>query len=190
MKQGHGVGAKASAQVDRAASVLGGVRFENTWEIECFDKDGNLKWREKAKNLIVNVGLNDILDKYYKGSSYSASFSVGLTQGSPSPAAGDTMGSHGGWDEHTQYSEGNRQALTLGTVSSQSVDNSASKASFTISLGSPEQTTVGGAFLCTDNTKGGTSGTLVLVVAFTGGNKTVDTGDTVNVTVTLTAASA
>ena len=25
--------------------------------VECFDKDGNLKWSEKTHNLVVNVGL-------------------------------------------------------------------------------------------------------------------------------------
>ena len=102
-------------------------------------------------------------------------------------AAADTMASHAGWTEVTAYSEAVRQTLTLGAVASQSVDNSASKAAFSINA---DATTIGGAFITTDNTKGGTTGTLAGAAAFTGGNKAADNGDTLNVTVTLTQASA
>lgn len=160
--------------------------FKHKWEFECFDKDGNLKWRETCYNLVVNVGLDDILDKYWKGSTYTAAHYVGLTSGTPTVAATDTMSSHAGWTEVVAYSEGTREALTLGTVSSQSVDNSASKASFSIN----GTTTTGGAFISTDSTKSGTSGTLVCAVAFTGGDKSLSSGDTLNVTCTLTASSS
>ena len=96
------------------------------------------------------------------------------------------MSSHAGWTEVTAYSESVRQTLTLGTVSSQSVDNSASKAVYSIN----GTATVGGIFVTTDSTKSGTSGTLYGGGAFTGGDKSVGSGDTLNVTVTLTAASA
>ncbi|GAG46997.1 unnamed protein product, partial [marine sediment metagenome] len=36
----------------------------------------------------------------------------GLTDGTPTPAAGDTMASHGGWTEVVAYDEGVRQTLT------------------------------------------------------------------------------
>ncbi len=70
------------------------------------------------------------------------------------------------------------------TVASQSVDNSASKAVFSINAGA----TVGGMFITTDNTKGGTTGILISVGAFTGGDRTVASGDTINATATLTAS--
>lgn len=163
------------------------MTFENHYLIECFDKNGNLKWKEEITNIVVNVGLDDVLDKYFKGSAYTSAFYVGLTDGTPSGAAGDTMASHVGWTEVTAYDEATREVLTLGTVSSQSVDNSASKASYAINANS---TTIGGAFITTNNTKGGTTGTLYGVGAFTGGDKSADSGDTLNVTVTLTAATA
>lgn len=161
-----------------------------TWKSMSSDErveKGHLKWVDKTKNTVVNVGLDDVLDKYFKGSAYTAAFYVGLTDGTPTAAAGDTMSSHAGWVEVTAYDEAARQTLTLGTVSSQSVDNSASKATFTISS---DSTTTGGAFTVTDSTKGGTSGTLYGVAAFSGGDKTLSDGDTLQVTVTLTAASA
>ena len=161
--------------------------LENVYVFECFDKDGNLKWREEVKNLITTEGLNDNLDKYLKGSAYTAAWYVGLTDGTPTVAAGDTMASHAGWAEVVAYTEANRPTLTLGTPSGGSVDNSASKASFSINA---DATTIGGGFVVANNTKGGTTGILYGVAAFTGGDKSADNGDTLNVTVTCTAASA
>lgn len=159
------------------------MKFSNLYRFECVGADGKVKWVEEVPNLVTNEGLNDVLNKYFKGSSYTAAFYVGLTDGTPTAAAGDTLASHAGWVEVTDYT-GNRQALTLGTVASQSVDNSASKASFPIT----GTVTVGGGFIATVNT--GTSGTLYGVAAFSGGDRSAISGDTINVTVTLTAASA
>lgn len=160
------------------------LKLRNFYKVECFDSKGKLKWVEEVENIIVNEGLDEILDKFYKGSSYTAAHYVGLTDGTPTIAAGDTMSSHAGWAEVVAYSESNRQTLTLGAVSSQSVDNSASKASYSIN----GTATIGGLFLTTNNTKSGTTGILIGAVAFTGGDKSVANGDTLNVTVTLTAS--
>lgn len=155
------------------------------YEIEAHDADGNLLWREDIHNLVVTAGLNDSLDKHFKGSGYTATWYVGLTGNSPTVAAADTMSSHGGWTEVTDYDEANRQALTLGTVAAGSVDNSASKAVFTISTNS---TAVGGAFIVTNNTKGGTTGVLYGGAAFSA-NRTLNDNDTLTITVTLTATA-
>ena len=157
---------------------------KNTYHFEAFDPEGNLKWEETIENLVTSEGLNDLLDNYLKGAAYTASFFVLLTDGTPTPAAGDTLASHAGWVEVTAYT-GDRQALVLGTVTGQSVDNSASKAVFPITS---DATTIGGAGLSTVAT--GTVGVLYSVAAFTAADKLLDNGDTLNVTVTCTAASA
>lgn len=176
----------ASASVTSGREGEMGTKFRNLYEFECYDADGNLKWKDHGYNTVVNVGLDDVLDKYFKGSTYTAAHYVGLTDGTPTPAAGDTMVTHAGWADDATYSDPTRPALTLGPVSGQSVNNSASKATFNIN----GTATIGGAFVTTDNTKSGTAGTLYGVVAFSGGDRSVASGDTVNVTVTLTAASA
>jgi len=163
------------------------IVLENTYVIECVGPDGNLKWTETVKNLVTTEGLTDNLDKYLKGSAYTAAFYVGLTDGTPTVAAGDTMASHAGWVEVAAYTEGTRPALTLGSVSGGSVNNSASKASYSVNANS---TTIGGAFITTNNTKSGTTGVLYGVGAFSGGDKSADDGDTLNVTVTCTATAA
>lgn len=166
------------------SSEIGGPRMRSVYRIECVGADGALKWVEEVENLVVNAGLDDLLDKYFKGSGYTAAFFVGL-KNTGTVAAGDTMASHGGWTENTTYSNATRPALTLGAVSGQSVDNAAAKASFDIN----GSTTIFGAFVTTNSTKGGTAGTLYGAANFAS-SRAVISGDTLNVTVTLTAAAA
>lgn len=151
--------------------------------VECRDKLGRLKWREVRRNTVMTAGKNDLLTNYFKGSSYTAAFYVGLIDNSGFSAisASDTAASHAGWTEAAYYSESTRQALTLGTPSGGSVDNSASKVVFTIN-GSGG--TVNGAFVATNNTKSGTSGVLYSGSSF-GSTRTVASGDTLSVQVTL-----
>jgi len=173
----------AAGLIARPQAQLGKT-LENHYLVECFGEDGKLKWVDEFDNIVVDVGLNDSLDKHLKGSGYTAAWYVGLTNTAPTVNAADTMASHAGWGENQTYSEGVRQTLTLGAVSGKSVDNSASKAVFSINGG----TTIGGCFVTTISTKGGTTGTLYGAGAFTGGDRAVVSGDTLNVTVTCTAA--
>lgn len=154
-----------------------------TFEFECFDRDGNLKWTEEVHNIMVNVGLNDVLDKFFKGATYTASHYVGLHDSTTGPVAGDTMASHGGWTEVTAYTEANRVGYVPGAVSGQSVSNSGSVAQFNIN----GSCTVDGAFLTTDNTKGGSSGTLISAADFAASRSCSD-GDLMKVTITYNAS--
>ncbi len=153
------------------------------FDIECRGADGALKWRETVRNLVTTAGKNDLLTNYFKGSAYTAAFFVGLIDnaGFTAIAAGDTAGSHAGWAESTAYSNANRPTLTLGTASAGSIDNSASKASFSINA----TATINGAFTITNNTKGGSTGVLYSASSF-GATRSVVNGDTLNVQVTLT----
>lgn len=147
-------------------------------DLESLATGGQKFWSDSWTNRIVNVGLNDVLDKYFKGSTYTAAHYVGLTDGTPTDAAADTMSSHAGWAEVTAYTESVRQTYTPGTVSSQAVNNTASKATFSINS---DSTTVGGAFLTTNSTKSGTTGTLLAVGAFSSGDLTLNNGSTLTV---------
>lgn len=184
VRYGARFGASLALQIMRAADIHIPAKMNTSHHYEHW-RNGVIidEWWEH--NIVVDVGLDDLLDKYLKGSTYTASFFVGLTDGTPTTDATDTMASHAGWVEVTAYSESVRETLTLGSVASQSVDNSASKASFSINSNG---TTIGGGFVTTNNTKGGSTGILYGVAAFTAGDKLLDNGDTLNVTVTLTAA--
>jgi|TARA_R110002073_G_scaffold185977_1_gene344537 hypothetical protein len=161
-----------------------GLILGSIWEVVCYDVDGKEKWREVNKNLVVDTGLDDVLSNYFKGSGYTAAHYVGLKD-TGTVVAGDTMASHSGWAELAIYSESVRQTLTLGTVASKSVDNSASKATFTINASDD----VYGAFLTTNNTKSGTTGVLYGAVDFSSAQSVVS-GDVLLVTVTLTSAAS
>jgi hypothetical protein len=107
---------------------------------------------------------------------------------SNAPAAGDTMSSHIGWTEVTPYSNATRPTATFAAATNANpsvVTNSASPASFTINA----TQTVGGAFLTSNNTKGGSTGTLFSGADFSApGDRSVVSGDTLNVSYTLSLA--
>lgn len=185
---GHKVSTNADfgAGLDAKASIeLAPVRVRSHYKVECFDMFGNLKWAENVSNIVTTAGKNDILTQYFKGSSYTAAWFVGLVDNASfsAYAAADTMASHAGWLESTAYSNGTRATLTLGTVSGGSVDNSGSVAVFNINA----TATIRGAFINTNSTKGGTTGTLYGEADFSASRSVVN-GDTLNVTVTLTAS--
>lgn len=134
------------------------------------------------ENLVTTEGKNYLLSAGLDGGTQTTTWYVGLTDGTPTAAAGDTMASHAGWTEVTAFDETARQAWTGGTAASGSIDNSASKASFTIST---DSTTVGGAFLASVSTKSGTTGTLYAVGAFSGGDLALSAGSTLDIQATF-----
>jgi hypothetical protein len=163
---------------------------KGVYTMQCFDKDGNLKWEAECPNLVVNVGLQDMNNKYFLGSAYTATWYIGLygSGATNSPAAGDTMSSHIGWTEVVPYSQATRPACTFATPTTANpsvATNSASPAVYSINA----TATVGGAFLVSDNTKSGSTGTLYSASDFTSpGDRAVVSGDTLNVTYTLSLA--
>ena len=158
------------------------------YTVQCHDADGNLKWEEVAPNTVVNVGLQDMNTQYFKGSTYTAAWYLGLITGPGSGntyAAGDTMSSHAGWTENTSYSQSTRPACSFGTASTANpsvISNSSSTATFSIN----GTATIAGAFLVNNNTKGGTTGTLFSAANFSSpGDRAVVSGDTLTVTYTF-----
>jgi hypothetical protein len=180
----------ASSSLIAGGSAADSASAKGVYKIQCHDKDGNLKWEDEAPNLVVNEGLQDMNAKYFTGTTYTAAWYLGLygSGATNSPAAGDTMASHAGWTEVTAYSQATRPACTFGTPTTANpsvATNSASPASFSIN----GTTTVGGAFLTSNNTKGGTTGTLYSAADFSApGDRSVVSGDTLSVTYTLSLA--
>ena len=154
------------------------------YSIECVGADGQVKWTDTFHNLVMNEGVQNMNTQYFKGVSYTAAFYLGLVTGPGSGttfAAADTLASHAGWTESVAYA-GARKAAVFGTATTANpsvIANTASPASFAMNA----TTTVAGAFLCTVSS--GTSGVLFSAGDFTGGDKFVDSGDTLNVTYTF-----
>lgn len=98
-------------------------------------------------------------------------------------AAGDTLASHGNWEEADEYA-GTRATMTVVAAAGGAITNSASPATFTMN----DTETIKGFFVCT--VASGSSGTLIGTVLFTGGDVDVVSGSVLTVTPTLTLTAS
>lgn len=158
------------------------LNLKGLFNIACYDKDGKLKWEKTAKNAATDEGLNKLLDVMFHGTAAIATWYIGLITGTGTLDHEDTLASHAGWTEGSDYT-GDRKEWTEGAASGQSVTNAA-----TVDFACSGSMTVKGAFLASAAT--GTSGTLFCTAAFTGGDQAVGNGDTLKVTYTVSAAAA
>lgn len=177
------------------AEALGACGTFHAW---CVGPDGEVKWDETFPNTVTTAGKNHMLDNYLDGSGFTQVgpyigliSSVGYTTG---PAAGDTMGSHGGWNEAgngTNYPNWSTPASNARADPSWSAAANGSKAisaaqGFVIATNGG---TVKGAFVVLGSgavvTNNNTSGTLFSAGTFSGGDKAVSVGDTLNVSWSL-----
>lgn len=140
---------------------------------------GVVIWEETAHNLVVNGGLDSLLNVYFDAATQITAWYLGL-KGTGTVAAGDTLASHAGWAEITDYA-GNRQAITFGTTSGGSLDGNTS--TFAIN----DTVTIAGAMIA--SVASGTSGLL-----YSAGNfaapRSLANGDELDVTPTVTMAAA
>jgi len=159
------------------------------YTVTCVGPDGVEKWSDTFHNLVVNQGLTNMNTVYFAAGTPTTTWYLGLVTGPGSGttySATDTLASHGatgsgGWSESTAYT-GNRVAVAFGSATSANpsvITNSASPSAFSINA----TATIAGAFLA--SVASGTSGVLFSAGDFTGGDKSVASGDTLNVTYTF-----
>lgn len=180
----HGI---SDASVIRSASESESCDAQGVYTIECYDKDGNLKWSDTAHNVVTTVGKNLALDTFLAGVAYTA---VGPFMGLISSvsysavAAADTMASHAGW---TEAGVTNAPTYTVPRKTAVWAAASAgSKAlSASLSFAITGSGTIKGCFLVFGtgalSTIDNTAGTLYSAGLFTGGDRVVVNTDTVNV---------
>lgn len=164
--------------------VAGGMLSEQikapyfTFELECLDADGNAKWSDKFRNTVLTAGKNDLLDKYFSGSAYTASWFFGLidSAGFTAIAAADTAASHAGWAESSAYVSATRPAVAFSAASAGAKAPSAAVA-FSINA----TVTINGVFIVTNNVKGGTTG-IIYSAGLISPTRSMINGDTLNVT--------
>ena len=179
-----------SATVTRGAGQTDSFGLEGVYTFTCYDKDGNLKWADTIENLTTNVGRQNLLNSYFANSGGGA-IVMGL-KGTGSAAYSDTQASHAGWLEvggaNAPTYSGTRKApsFAAATAANPAVLNTASAVVFSMT-GSG---TVAGAFINIggSSTIDSTTGVLFSAGDFTAGSKTVTSGDTINVTYTLSAS--
>lgn len=166
--------------MEKSRCKIGGI-----FEVECFDRFGKLRWQEKVHNMWVQEGRDYLLNSIFKNVAPSDPLYIGLWKTEANPADGWNMGNQGStWHEATAYDEATRQEFVDGSITgttTRQLDNDASKAVFTMS----GTVTLKGAFIDTDNTKGGTSGSLLCAANFEEGDRDVLDNDIVNVKYTV-----
>ncbi len=134
-------------------------------------------------NGIVNEGKNKIFDVMFNSATPITTWYIGLISlsGYSALADADTIASHAGWTEFTGYTQANRVTWGSGASASQVITN-ATPATFDMNATG----TVKGIFIVSNNTKGGTTGTLWATALFTA-DVPVVSGDQLKITYTLNA---
>lgn len=187
-----------SDSCDAVVKPANSFNLDGKYYFKCLDSDGNIKWEDTIDNVVTTVGKNAILDAAISGSSYSVTGPfLGLISSvsyTGAPVAADTMASHSTWYEvsaTTYYPTVAARITTNGgwSASSAGVKSLSSTINFTIITNGG---TLKGAFLVFGTgavaTLGSTAGTLLSAGVFSGGDKVVGVGDTVQVSYSLTAS--
>lgn len=164
---------------DAGLRVGGIFQFEHVRNGEVIDR-----WEDH--NLVVNEGLNSILGVNFHGDTQITTWYIGLFEGNYTPVAGVTAATiTSASTECTAYDETTRVAYNEAAAASQSITNSANKATFTFNA----TKTIYGAFLASASAKSATSGTLMSAARFSASKSVVD-DDQLLVTYTFTASSS
>mgnify|MGYP006276725403 CR=1 FL=1 len=195
-------GDHAVASLQAKAFAPESLGIEGYWQVECRDKDGNLKWEDSFPNLVVAAGKELMLNTLLRTSGTYTTVGpfLGLTKVSLTPAATDTMTTLVTTNaaEFTNYTVGG--SAVRGTASFSAASSAGSTPSNVTTCAATSVTytitgaggTVYGCFLVTGtgavNTQGSTAGTLYSEGNF-GTAKTTTAGDTVTVTYSTTATS-
>lgn len=185
----------AIATILRGAGANESAKSDGVYTARCIGPDGKVKWEDTIDNVWTTLGRNLALDTLLGGAGYTVTgpfmgliSSVGY---SSAPVAADTMASHAGWVE-----AGNASNFPLYTTPRKTAVWSAASAgakSLSAVLNFPIITTGGtvkGCFLALGtgavSTIGDTNGTLFSAGLFSGGDKVVSVGDTLQVSYTAT----
>jgi hypothetical protein len=178
------------------------VGVEGAYHVVCRDAQGNVKWEESFPNLVNAVGKELMFDTLLRTSGTYTTVGpfLGLI-GTTSPTFGtgsDTMTSHAGWTEFTNYTVGGSAvrgtavfaaATSTGSTPANVTTSAAAAITYTITGGGGNVT---GCFLVTgsgaSSTQSNTGGVLYSAGAFATA-KVTTAGDTVSVTYSTTATS-
>lgn len=166
------------------------ARAHGVYHVECFDKDGKLKWSDSIENLVTTVGKNYALDTFLSGTGFNV---VGPFLGLISlvsytaVAVGDTMVTHAGWTEAGGTNAPTYTAPRKTAVWSASAAGSKSL-SAALSFAITGTGTIKGCFLALGtgavSTIDSTAGILYSAGLFSGGDRAVVNTDILNVSYT------
>ena len=175
----------AQASIGRSGGMEEAAKAQGYFTVQCFDSQGRLKWQDIASNTVTTVGKNYALDGYLQTAVTIVGPFMGLISSTSfsAIAAADTMTSHAGWLE-----AGNANAPTYTAPRKTAAWSAASAGSKSLSSALTFAITgtgiVKGVFLVLStgalSTIDNTAGTLYSAGLFTGGDRPVFNGDTLN----------
>jgi hypothetical protein len=172
--------------------VRHGMRLAGIFEIWQWRRNPLGLWKvvdhDITRNLVTNEGLDAILDIMFHADTQITTWYVTIVETNTAPAAGLTYAVPT-YTESTAYDEGTRPEYVEAAASGQSMDNSASKAQFTISATKTiyGSSLVGGGSAPTTKADTAGGGTLFCYALYASSKAVVD-DDVLNVQYTLTAA--
>jgi hypothetical protein len=147
---------------------------------------GELVGASVEPNTVVNEGLDHILSVIFNSGTQVTTWYVAIFEGNYTPQSTDTASNiASNSTESTAYDEATRVEWVEAAPSGQTVTNSANRATFNINA----TKTIYGAFLISDNTKSGTTGTLMAASRFSA-SRNVVSGDDLLITYSFSAADA
>lgn len=165
----------------RQKVVVGGF-----FEYEAY-REGDLLGVGRSHNLVVNEGLNHLLNVALNNATQTATWYVGLYKTAVAPAAGWTAATiHSNATKADEFDETTLPEYVEAASTAQSITNSAAKATFTMNA----TVTINGAYLKSNNVKlvTDTTGILFCASQFTVGRDLVD-NDELLITYTINATS-
>ena len=181
------IGDSCTASVDRSAIHNESIELKGTYQVDCHDASGVLKWNDVIGNLVTTVGKNSTMDTML-GNVAAGAVVMGL-KGVGTAVVADTQASHASWLEvglaNLPTYTGTRKTPVFG-VAVAGVKTTSSTVVFTMS----GTGTVAGCFINIGGsaTQDNTTGVLYSAGDFTAGSKAVTSGDTLSVTYSATAA--
>jgi hypothetical protein len=181
----------ADATVTRGGSVEERGSVHGRFAVECIGPDGEVKWTDEFDNIVTTVGKNLALDTYLAGAAYTVVGPyVGLISSvsyAAGPVLADTMASHGGWTE-AGVTNAPTYTIPRKTAAWSAASAGAKALSSALAFAITGTGTVKGLFVVYGTgaltTIDNTAGTLYSAGVFTGGDKVVGSGDTLNVSYT------
>lgn len=171
------------------------LAIHGVYTVECIGPDGKVKWRDNIENTVMTEGKNVVLDAALAGAAYTV---VGPYMGLISSVSytaiaatdvGTQINGTNGWKEaggaNAPTYTGNRKTAAFNAASA-----GAKALSAALSYAITGTGTIKGAFIVfftsAVNTKDDAHGSLLSAGLFSGGDRAVLSGDTVNVSYTLT----
>jgi len=184
------IGMKSGGEITSRKDLLAALLMQSLWDVECYGPDGKLKWKSlQNPNVMTAEGLDHLLNVLLHGGTQIGTWYV-VPFENDFTADGDETYAVPGYTECTAYTEANRVAFNEAASSSQSVTNSANKATFNINA----TKTIYGAALVGGGTGGDTKGDtagggVLLCAAKFSSAKPCESGDTLKITAIVSASN-